>query len=66
MADAGRGVVTEDEVLAVLANPGVTYTGIDGLQNVLGEVNGKWLPICFAEEPSRVRIITVINRGAAK
>ena len=35
MADVGRGVVSEQEVVAVLASPGVSYVGLDGKQNVL-------------------------------
>ena len=63
MADPHRGVVTEEEVRAVLASPTVCYIGIDGKQNVLGEVNGKHLRICFVEDQDRLLIITVINRG---
>src|SRR5262249_41107114 len=63
MADPHRGVVTEEEVRFVLASPTVSYVGIDGKQNVLGEVNGKHVRICFVEEKDRLLIITVINRG---
>jgi hypothetical protein len=63
MADPGRGIVTEDEVLYIFANPKVRYVGIDGKQNVLGEVNGKRLRVCFIEEEDRMLVITVINRG---
>ncbi len=63
MADQGRGVVTEDEVLYVLQNPNVRYTGIDGKQNVLGEINGKQIRVCYIEDIERLLIITVINRG---
>lgn len=63
MADAERGTVNEDDVLAVLANPQANYTGLDGKPNVLGEVNGKRLRICFVEDESRILVITVINRG---
>jgi len=63
MADPNRGVVTEEEVRSVLANPTVSYVGIDGKQNVLGEVNGKHIRICFVEDKDRLLIITVINRG---
>ena len=62
MADPHRGVVTEEEVRAVLASPTVNYVGIDGKQNVLGEVNGKHIRICFVEDKDRLLIITVINR----
>ena len=63
MADPHRGVVTEEEVCSVLASPTVSYVGIDGKQNVLGEVNGKHIRICFVEDKDRLLIITVINRG---
>jgi hypothetical protein len=63
MADPGRGVVSEEEVVAVLASPGVSYVGLDGKQNVLGEVNNKRLRICYTEEADCLLIITVINRG---
>ena len=63
MADPHRGIVTEEEVRSVLANPAVRYVGIDGKQNVLGEVNGKQVRICFAEDQGRLLVITVINRG---
>ena len=51
MADPSRGEVSEEEVLAVLANPDVTYIGVDGKNNVLGTVEGKRLRVCFVEEP---------------
>jgi hypothetical protein len=35
MADPGRGTVSEEQVLAVFANPGVSYVGVDGKLNVL-------------------------------
>ncbi len=63
MADPHRGIVTEEEVRSVLANPAVRYVGIDGKQNVLGEVNGKQVRICFVEDQGRLLVITVINRG---
>ena len=63
MADPHRGVVTAEEVRSVLASPTVSYVGIDGKQNVLGEVNGKHIRICFVEDKDRLLIITVINRG---
>jgi len=63
MADPYRGIVTEEEVRSVLANPAVRYVGIDGKQNVLGEVNGKHVWICFVEDQGRLLVITVINRG---
>ena len=63
MADPNRGMVTEEEVRSVLANPNVRYVGIDGKQNVLGEVNGKQVRVCFVEERDRLLVITVINRG---
>ena len=63
MADPNRGVVTEEEVRSVLANPTVSYVGMDGKQNVLGEVNGKYVRICFVEDKDRLLVITVINRG---
>jgi Domain of unknown function (DUF4258) len=63
MADPYRGIVTEEEVRSVLANPAVRYVGIDGKQNVLGEVNGKHVRICFVEDQGRLLVITVINRG---
>ena len=47
----------------MLASPTVSYVGIDGKQNVLGEVNGKHIRICFVEDQDRLLIITVINRG---
>jgi len=62
MADPGRGPVSEEEVLAVLANPGVSYVGVDGKQNVLGEINNKRLRICYTEEADCFFVITVINR----
>jgi len=65
MTDPNRGIITEDEVLSVLANPDVRYVGIDGKQNVLGEVNGKRVRVCFVEEKDRLLVITVINRGAS-
>jgi len=63
MADPHRGVVTEEEVRSVLASPTVSSVGIDGKQNVLGEVHGKHVRICFVEEKDRLLGITVINRG---
>jgi hypothetical protein len=63
MADPHRGIVTEEEVRSVLATPTVRYVGIDGKQNVLGEVNGKRVRICFVEDEDRLLVITVINRG---
>ena len=63
MADPHRGVVTEEGVRAVLASPTVSYVGIDGKQNVLGAVNGKYIRICFIEDQDRLLIITVVNRG---
>jgi hypothetical protein len=63
MADPHRGIVTEEEVRAILASPTVRYIGIDGKQNVLGEVNGKRVRVCFVEDEDRLLIITVINRG---
>jgi hypothetical protein len=63
MADPGRGTVSEGEVAAVLAHPGVRYSGVDGKQNVLGEINNKRLRICYVEEADRFLVITVINRG---
>lgn len=63
MSDPARGLVSEGEVLAVLADPGVHYVGVDGKQNVLGEVDGKRLRICYVEEADRFLVITVINRG---
>lgn len=63
MADPHRGIVTEEEVRSVLANPAVRYVGIDGKQNVLGEVNGKQVRICFVEDQGCLLVITVINRG---
>lgn len=63
MADPHRGVVTEEEVRTVLASPAVSYVGIDGMQNVLGEVNGKHIRICCVEDQDRLLISTVINRG---
>jgi len=47
----------------VLASPTVSYVGIDGKQNVLGEVNGRHIRVCFVEDKDRLLIITVINRG---
>ena len=47
----------------MLAHPNVRYVGIDGKQNVLGEVNGKQVRVCFVEEKDRLLVITVINRG---
>jgi hypothetical protein len=49
--------------MLVLAHPDIRYIGVDGKQNVLGEVHGKQVRICFVEEVDRLRIITVINRG---
>ena len=63
MADPGRGTVSEAEALTVLANPDVRYVGIDGKQNVLGEVGGKRLRICYVEQVDCLLVITVINRG---
>ena len=63
MADPNRGMVTEEEVRAVLAHPDVSYVGIDGKQNVLGRVHGKQVRVCFVEDADRLLIITVINRG---
>jgi hypothetical protein len=63
MADPNRGIVTEEEVRDILASPTVRYVGIDGKQNVLGEVNGKRVRVCFVEDEDRLLIITVINRG---
>ena len=63
MADTGRGVITEEEALAVLVNPEVSYTGVDGKSNVLGTVNGKRIRICYVEEENRILVITVVNRG---
>jgi hypothetical protein len=63
MADPDRGIVTEDEVLFVLANPDVRYVGVDGKQNILGETNGKQIRVCFIEEEDYLLVITVINRG---
>ena len=57
------GSRTEEEVRSVLAHPNVRYVGIDGKQNVLGEVNGKQVRVCFVEEENRLLVITVINRG---
>jgi len=65
MADAGRGEVSEDEVIAVLKNPSASYTGVDGKSNVLGEANGKRLRICYIEEDDHILVITVINRGTS-
>ena len=65
MADPNPGIVTEEEVRSVLASPTVRYVGIDGKQNVLGEVNGKRVRICFAEDEDRLLVITVINRGTS-
>ena len=48
---------------SVLASATVSYVGIDGKQNVLGEVNGKHVRICFVEEKDRQLVITVINPG---
>jgi len=66
MSDPERGPVTEDEVEFVLENPSVSYVGDDGKPNVLGEVNGKRIRVCYVEEESRRLIITVINRGSSK
>ena len=63
MADPHRGVVTAEDIRAVLASPTVDYVGIDGKQNVLGEANGKHIRSCFVEDQDRLLIITVINRG---
>jgi hypothetical protein len=63
MADPHREMVTEEEVRSVLANPNVSYVGIDGKQHVLGEVNGKQVRVCFVEDKERLLVITVINRG---
>ena len=63
MADPNRGVLTAEEVRSILARPTVSYVGIDGKQNVLGEVNGKHVRVCFVEEKDRLLVITVINRG---
>jgi hypothetical protein len=63
MGDSERGVVSEAEVLDVLANPMVSYQGMDGKSNVPGESGGKRIRVCFIEEPSRILIITVVNRG---
>ena len=63
MADPNRGIVTEEDVRSILARPTVCYVGIDGKQNVLGEVNGKRVRICFVEDADRLLVITVINRG---
>lgn len=62
MADPARGLVSEDEVIAVLSSPAVEYVGVDGKSNVLGDVNGKHLRVCFDEDANRILIITVINR----
>lgn len=66
MADPERGIITEEEVLDILANPNVRYVGIDGKQNVLGEVSGKRVRVCFVEEEDRLLVITVISRGASR
>lgn len=66
MVDPERGIITEEEVLSILANPTASYVGIDGKQNVLGEVNGKRVRVCFVEEAERLLVITVINRGAGR
>ena len=50
---------------AVIDTPDVTYTGMDGKPNVLGEVNGKRIRVCFVEDNTGVFIITVVNRGPA-
>jgi hypothetical protein len=63
MADPNRGIVTEEKVRSVLANPSISYVGIDGKQNVLREVNGKRVRICFVEDEDRLLVSTVINRG---
>lgn len=63
MEDPARGVVTEDEVRAILNDPDVTYTGVDGKPNVLGEANGKRIRVCYVDKPDRITIITVVNRG---
>jgi hypothetical protein len=63
MADPHRGMITEEEVRSVLANPDIRYIGIDGKQNVLGEVNGKQVRVCFVENQNGLLVITVINRG---
>jgi hypothetical protein len=63
MADPARGLVSEAEDLAVLGNPDVRYVGVDGKQNVLGQVSGKRLRVCYIEELDRSLVITVINRG---
>ena len=63
MADPHRGIVTEEEVRSILANPNVRYVGIDGKQNVLGEAHGKQVRVCFVEDQERLLVITVINRG---
>lgn len=63
MTDPQRGMVTEEEVRAVLARPDVSSIGVDGKQNVLGEVHGKHVRVCFVEEADHALIITVINRG---
>lgn len=55
--------MTEEEVRAVLARPDVSSMGVDGKQNVLGEVHGKHARVCFVEEADHWLIITVINRG---
>lgn len=62
MEDSDRGLVTEDEVRAVLANPDVSYTGVDGKLNALGEVAGKRLRICFVQEVGQIIVIKVVNR----
>jgi len=62
MQDPGRGPVSEEEVLAVLGSPEVSYVGVDGRQNVIGSTSGKSLRICFVEDDRQTTIITVINR----
>ena len=54
MADPHRGIVTEEEVRSILANPNVRYVGIDGKQNVLGEAHGKQVRVCFVEDQERL------------
>ena len=66
MADPNRGMVTEEEVRAVLASPTGRYVGIDGKQNVLGEIHGKRVRSCFVEDTDRLLVITVINRGTRR
>ena len=62
MQDPRRGSVTEDEVLAVLREPGVRYVGVDGKQNVLGTVAGKSLRVCYVEDEGQITVVTVVNR----